>query len=89
MTNLTSALNFGALITLSCCNAVLQIAAVPGCNGLVEWHADRTTQLPPMVQPGVQGRLRATGIESSRCDRSKPMGANRPMKTGADARNAS
>ena len=25
MTNLRSALNFGALITLSCCNAVLKI----------------------------------------------------------------
>jgi hypothetical protein len=31
MTNLTSALNYGALITLSCCNAVLQIAAAPAC----------------------------------------------------------
>ena len=32
MTNLTSALNYGALITLSCCNAVLQIAAAPACT---------------------------------------------------------
>jgi hypothetical protein len=32
MTNLTSALNYGALITLSCCNAVLQIAAAPACS---------------------------------------------------------
>jgi hypothetical protein len=32
MTRLTSALNYGALITLSCCNAVLQIAAAPSCN---------------------------------------------------------
>ncbi len=32
MTTLTSALNYGALITLSCCNAVLQIAAAPACN---------------------------------------------------------
>lgn len=32
MTTLTSALNYGALITLSCCNAVLQIAAAPGCT---------------------------------------------------------
>lgn len=31
MTTLTSALNYGALITLSCCNAVLQIAAAPAC----------------------------------------------------------
>ncbi|MFC5498675.1 hypothetical protein ACFPOE_14100 [Caenimonas terrae] len=31
MTTLTSALNYGALITLSCCNAVLQIAAAPVC----------------------------------------------------------
>ena len=31
MTTLTSALNYGALITLSCCNAVLQIAAAPMC----------------------------------------------------------
>ena len=31
MTNLTSVLNYGALITLSCCNAVLQIAAAPAC----------------------------------------------------------
>lgn len=36
MTNLTSVLNFGALITLSCCNAVLQIAVAPSCGGLVE-----------------------------------------------------
>lgn len=32
MTSLTSALNYGALITLSCCNAVLQIAAAPACT---------------------------------------------------------
>ena len=32
MTTLTSALNYGALITLSCCNAVLQIAAAPACT---------------------------------------------------------
>lgn len=32
MTTLTSALNYGALITLSCCNAVLQIAAAPVCT---------------------------------------------------------
>ena len=32
MTTLTSALNYGALITLSCCNAVLQIAAAPACG---------------------------------------------------------
>ena len=32
MTTLTSALNYGALITLSCCNAVLQIAAAPACS---------------------------------------------------------
>ena len=32
MTTLTSALNYGALITLSCCNAVLQIAAAPACD---------------------------------------------------------
>lgn len=31
MTTLTSALNYGAVITLSCCNAVLQIAAAPAC----------------------------------------------------------
>ena len=37
MTNLTSALNFGALITLSCCNAVLQIAAVPSCSDGAAW----------------------------------------------------
>lgn len=37
MTNLTSALNFGALITLSCCNAVLQIAAVPSCSDWAGW----------------------------------------------------
>ena len=36
MTNLTSALNFEALITLSCCNAVLQIAAAPSRSGLAE-----------------------------------------------------
>lgn len=32
MTTLTSALNYGALITLSCCCAVLQIAAAPACT---------------------------------------------------------
>ncbi len=32
MSTLTSALNYGALITLSCCNAVLQIAAAPACD---------------------------------------------------------
>lgn len=32
MSTLTSALNYGALITLSCCNAVLQIAAAPACT---------------------------------------------------------
>jgi hypothetical protein len=35
MTTLTSALNYGALITLSCCNAVLQIAAAPACTEAV------------------------------------------------------
>lgn len=32
MTTLTSALNYGALITLSCCNAVLQIVLAPTCT---------------------------------------------------------
>ena len=32
MTTLSSALNYGALIALSCCNAVLQIAAAPVCT---------------------------------------------------------
>ena len=36
MTNLRAALNFGALMTLSCCNAVLQIAAAPSRSGLAE-----------------------------------------------------
>lgn len=31
MNTLTSTLNYGALIALSCCNAVLQIAAAPAC----------------------------------------------------------
>ena len=77
MTNFRSALNFGALITLSCCNAVLQIAAAPSCGDSVGWNADRATQLPSTAQPGMQGRLRATGVERSRCARSKQEGANR------------
>jgi hypothetical protein len=32
MSTLTSSLNYGALIALSCCNAVLQIAIVPACK---------------------------------------------------------
>lgn len=32
MNTLTSVLNYGALIALSCCNAVLQIAAAPACS---------------------------------------------------------
>lgn len=32
MTTLHSVLNYGAFITLSCCNAVLQIAAAPPCS---------------------------------------------------------
>ena len=32
MNTLTSVLNYGALIALSCCNAVLQIAAAPSCG---------------------------------------------------------
>lgn len=32
MNTLTSALNYGALIALSCCNAALQIAAAPACS---------------------------------------------------------
>lgn len=36
MTTLTSALNYGALITLSCCNAVLQIAVAPACGDLAQ-----------------------------------------------------
>lgn len=32
MNTLTSALNYGALIALSCCNAALQIAAAPSCS---------------------------------------------------------
>jgi hypothetical protein len=32
MNALTSTLNYGALIALSCCNALLQIAATPACS---------------------------------------------------------
>jgi hypothetical protein len=32
MNTLTSTLNYGALIALSCCNAALQIAAAPSCS---------------------------------------------------------
>ncbi len=85
MTTLTSALNFGALITLSCCNAVLQIAAVPSCSDWAAWDGADATQLSPTVNQGSPDRPHATGAERSRCERSKHWGA-RPMQAGDAAR---
>jgi hypothetical protein len=54
MTTLTSVLNYGALITLSCCNAVLQVAGSSACKdnaAEAAWLSCAHRQAPVRAQP--------------------------------------
>ena len=57
MNTLTSVLNYGALIALSCCNAMLQIAAAPSCS-----DSARDSQWPSCAPDGsIAFRFRQAG----------------------------
>ena len=63
MTNLRSALNFGALITLSCCNAVLQIAAAPSCGGSAERGGQECGSVGVGAVAGTEPRLQGFSLD--------------------------